>query len=270
MGLVNLLGLRYLWVDRLCIVQDDLANKTAQINSMGYIYGGAYLTIVANAGYDANHGLKGIRGISAAKAESDFSIEKRQNANAKDVLHGQSRQRHHHLVAQSTWNERGWTLQELVFSPRALFYHENTVTWECHCAIWHEKATFDSENDSCLVRFNPQAWGHDAITILSEWLHFWPSRAVFRRCAALAIRDFRTWYGDILPDHDWRHDTLCDQTAQLVLDGLAWRKTSFRSECVVQRIWVYPNDEKTDGQDKSKGQNQYANYSDLRLVCQNP
>jgi hypothetical protein len=62
-------------------------------------------------------------------------------------------------VAQSRWNQRGWTLQELVFSQRALFYHEHTVTWECHCAIWHEKATFDSENDSCLIRFNPQAWG---------------------------------------------------------------------------------------------------------------
>jgi hypothetical protein len=87
-GLVSLLGLRYLWVDRLCIVQDDLANKTAQINSMGYIYGGAYLTIVANAGYDANHGLRGIRGISAAKTKSDFSIEKRQNANAKTFYMG--------------------------------------------------------------------------------------------------------------------------------------------------------------------------------------
>jgi hypothetical protein len=136
MGLVNLLGLRYLWVDRLCIVQDDPANKTAQINSMGYIYGGAYLTIVATAGYDANHGLKGILGVSAAKTKSDFYMGKsqsddedvlyeylrprrrpfvaqsifngmRQRANAKDVPDGRSRQRHHHLVAQSTWNRRG-------------------------------------------------------------------------------------------------------------------------------------------------------------------
>ncbi|KAK1455634.1 heterokaryon incompatibility protein [Colletotrichum melonis] len=61
MELTRLLGERYLWVDRLCIVQDDKDAKPAQLLGMADIYGGATLTIVAAQGRGADeplhHGL---------------------------------------------------------------------------------------------------------------------------------------------------------------------------------------------------------------------
>ncbi|EPE25152.1 heterokaryon incompatibility protein [Glarea lozoyensis ATCC 20868] len=48
------LGYQYLWVDKLCIVQDDLDEKMAQIHAMRAVYAGAYLTIVAAQGSDAS------------------------------------------------------------------------------------------------------------------------------------------------------------------------------------------------------------------------
>ncbi|KAF4784448.1 heterokaryon incompatibility protein [Colletotrichum scovillei] len=61
MDLTRLLGERYLWVDRLCIVQDDKDAKPAQLQGMADIYGGATLTIVAAQGRGADeplhHGL---------------------------------------------------------------------------------------------------------------------------------------------------------------------------------------------------------------------
>jgi len=64
MELVNLLGERYLWVDRLCIVQDDSESKHSQLALMGNIFQSAYFTIIAANGWDADHGLRGIRGVT--------------------------------------------------------------------------------------------------------------------------------------------------------------------------------------------------------------
>jgi len=71
MGLVKLLACRYLWVDRFCICQDDTASKHTQISQMADIYANAYVTIVAANGWDANHGLRGIRGVTGPRQISD-------------------------------------------------------------------------------------------------------------------------------------------------------------------------------------------------------
>lgn len=62
--LVKLLGINYLWVDCLCIVQDDAELKHAQIQEMGAVFAQAYVTIIAANGWDANHGLRGIRNVT--------------------------------------------------------------------------------------------------------------------------------------------------------------------------------------------------------------
>jgi hypothetical protein len=51
------IGFRYLWVDKVCIPQDDVEERRRQINQMDAIYGGASLTIIAGAGGDPSYGL---------------------------------------------------------------------------------------------------------------------------------------------------------------------------------------------------------------------
>ena len=58
---VRELGLRYLWVDTLCIVQDDPVEKIETIRKMDIVYGTAFVTIVAATGDNANVGLPGVR-----------------------------------------------------------------------------------------------------------------------------------------------------------------------------------------------------------------
>jgi len=62
--LVRRIGETYIWIDRLCIVQDDLEIKQEQINQMAFIYGNAYFTLVATAAYSAEEGLRGIEDVS--------------------------------------------------------------------------------------------------------------------------------------------------------------------------------------------------------------
>lgn len=54
-------GLRYLWVDAICIVQDDRAHLQSQIKQMASVYANAACTIIAAAGDDADYGLPGVR-----------------------------------------------------------------------------------------------------------------------------------------------------------------------------------------------------------------
>jgi hypothetical protein len=60
------LGERYLWVDRLCIIQDDMDIKQSQIDAMGEIFRCASFTIAAIAGDGAHHGLPGVSSVLRA------------------------------------------------------------------------------------------------------------------------------------------------------------------------------------------------------------
>tara|TARA_R110002003_G_scaffold37_3_gene2140 strand:+ start:5114 stop:5719 length:606 start_codon:yes stop_codon:yes gene_type:complete len=51
------LGIEYIWIDSLCIVQNDQEEKNQEIPRMGSIYGGAYLVIAATLAENGDHGL---------------------------------------------------------------------------------------------------------------------------------------------------------------------------------------------------------------------
>jgi hypothetical protein len=68
MQLTELLGERYIWVDRFYIVQDDRSEHNSQLTNMGNIYTNAFATIVAAQGDDAEDGLTGIRDITAPRS----------------------------------------------------------------------------------------------------------------------------------------------------------------------------------------------------------
>ncbi|KAF2818950.1 HET-domain-containing protein, partial [Ophiobolus disseminans] len=124
MVVVQLLGLRYLWVDRLCIVQDDPTTKPHQLASMASIYSNAYFTIAAGEG-DADSGLAGLSRDSARSqpfkvfhfSPSCTMIEKSPTRSRPAEGKG--------------YNTRGWTFQEWAFSRRILVFHQQTVSWCC-------------------------------------------------------------------------------------------------------------------------------------------
>jgi len=93
-GLVDQLGLRYIWVNSLCILQDDEESKHDQIQAMAGIYANAYVTIIAGNGWDANHGLHGVQGVTEPRQLSSFLKH-----DFRENLQPYS----------SIWYTRGWT-----------------------------------------------------------------------------------------------------------------------------------------------------------------
>ena len=63
MEVVRRLELRYLWVDSLCIIQDDYeegGSKLDAISKMDLVYGAAFLMIMVASGKDAHAGIAGL------------------------------------------------------------------------------------------------------------------------------------------------------------------------------------------------------------------
>jgi hypothetical protein len=59
--LVSKIGERYLWVDTLCLIQDDSEDMASGIQTMDLVYEMAIVTIIAASGSDAQAGLPGVR-----------------------------------------------------------------------------------------------------------------------------------------------------------------------------------------------------------------
>jgi hypothetical protein len=63
---------RYLWIDRLCIIQDDTEDKARQINVMDKIFSAARFVIVAAYGDGVDFGISG---ISRPRPKTQMSVD---------------------------------------------------------------------------------------------------------------------------------------------------------------------------------------------------
>jgi hypothetical protein len=98
--LVRRLDARYLWVDTLCLVQNDPADLARGVNVMDGIYERSWLTIIAADGHNANAGLPGIQegsrfGRIATRITDDISMGVYERLDD--------------LLASSVYASRAWT-----------------------------------------------------------------------------------------------------------------------------------------------------------------
>ena len=129
-NLTQKLNLQYIWVDSLCIVQDDEAEKLRLIDEMALVYLSAIITIIAAAGDNANAGLPGIQPKSRIIKQDIVRV----NPELSLILPRHARTD----LNSSTWNTRGWTYQERLYSKRILVFLSDCIYWQCRSVIWNE------------------------------------------------------------------------------------------------------------------------------------
>ncbi|PBK76140.1 HET-domain-containing protein [Armillaria solidipes] len=125
------LGLRYLWVDSFCILQDSEDDKAREIAQMRYIFRNSYVTIIAACAHKVSDGFlhdrrPAIRNLSSLDCLLPFYCP--------DGGIGTVQLRFCADWPQEPVSERAWCLEERVLSPRCLIYATHTLLYECQTA----------------------------------------------------------------------------------------------------------------------------------------
>lgn len=179
------LGIRYLWIDSLCILQGDIHDWTQQGAAMTDIYGGATLIISATSAKCSVEGiLNKLKNNKVAigtwpSGDADNMIMELFAGDQMDTLD----------LEEKFLSTRGWVFQERLVSTATLHYTDEGMVWECvrgtqlstaqnvSCVSWKKawrhlmnQASLNSSEASTLraLRQNPNEIWYGWISAYSE------------------------------------------------------------------------------------------------------
>lgn len=158
------LGIRYIWIDSLCIFQDSVEDWRAESSSMQEVYGNAFMSIAALGAEKDDGGLFFSRDPDEVKPTVfNFGVDGPENPQP------------YRFELEKGWawrlsfedeplTKRGWVVQERLLPRRVLHFGSKQVFWECHegarCET-HPKTVDCStvpENDEDEVSEPDHAW----------------------------------------------------------------------------------------------------------------
>lgn len=128
------LGVRYLWIDSLCILQDDNEEWEREAANMAQVYSQSLVTLAASA---ASDGSQGFLRTKPKYSPIEIGYPSRTSGAVHNVSVGYLFNRFQSLTKEPL-STRGWTLQERVLSPRTLHYGSDQLHWECRQTIKSE------------------------------------------------------------------------------------------------------------------------------------
>ncbi|RYP40505.1 hypothetical protein DL767_001634 [Monosporascus sp. MG133] len=165
------LGIRFLWIDSLCIIQDSPEDWVEQAPRMADIYGKAYVTLSADAAGNCNEGFLSnsqrhystavpvpwssvgengkiwvrergslahnlpLHGWEDVQPQCRLHMGQAHDNYDQDVqyiLRKVCRQNH---AVKSKLSTRAWVFQERALSPRTVFFGKGEIGWECRSRI---------------------------------------------------------------------------------------------------------------------------------------
>lgn len=230
-AIVSKLGIRYIWIDALCIVQDDEMEWAEESARMGGIYRGSVVTIAVPSSQSVDQGCFNTHSRSHfdkfGRLHRVNSVLK-SGASSSIYIYGQSRpDLHEQEIAHGPWVRRGWTFQEQIFAHRVIYYSESQLFWQCeHCRLTEDNlgildplTTYNQLYP--VTRIEYQLKGH---SLLSWWyldlVKEYSSRTLTfnsDRLVALSALAKATYLNK-------RVEYLADIWKDLVLTGLLWRR----------------------------------------------
>ncbi|KAK2758321.1 hypothetical protein FQN54_004167 [Arachnomyces sp. PD_36] len=129
------LGLQYLWIDSLCIVQDNDDELAMECSRMELIFSQAYSVIAATSPYStyngflSRHGMEGKPLTLPNGQEVPYLRVQATDPNfRRDVL-------------QESMHTRGWVFQERALARHTIHFATSQAYWECEDSVIGESGT---------------------------------------------------------------------------------------------------------------------------------
>ncbi|KAK0644461.1 heterokaryon incompatibility protein-domain-containing protein [Cercophora newfieldiana] len=149
---VKELGLRYLWIDSICIIQDCEDDKNKELASMPSYYANAWITISAG-GKKCTEGFLDTTGECEQHPGTGLPRDVLlmgivcPDATVSKMGFTQARE---WKLSQEPISKRAWTFQERVLSTRVIHYGTRML-WQCHSSVKSGGGMVDSSLDDSTV-----------------------------------------------------------------------------------------------------------------------
>ncbi|EXK35682.1 hypothetical protein FOMG_08892 [Fusarium oxysporum f. sp. melonis 26406] len=128
------LGVPYLWIDSLCIVQGPDGDFDTEAKRMETVFSSAYCVIAASRANGTSSGFLWERPErEAVRLDGYLTNDSVYVCEAIDDFQ--------HDVIEGALNKRGWVLQERALAPRTIYFTENQTYWECGHGVRCETLT---------------------------------------------------------------------------------------------------------------------------------
>lgn len=156
------LGVDYLWIDSVCIIQGDEGDWKKESGNMFHVYKNSYATLAALDGADSNQGLRGSSNKAMSELVAELQMEERRWPVYIHPLHYLTGRKWERWPAHEIIGDeencpllvRAWTYQERMVSPRMLFFTNSEVIFqcfanaECECGATGQDSEWTAEFES--------------------------------------------------------------------------------------------------------------------------
>jgi len=241
------MGISYIWIDSICIIQDDGEDWAREASLMASVYQGAVFTIAADRAEDSTEGIFNLKSDSPFSIEESFDITTTLSNGEESrifLFEGKSHSSElskswrdmGDLVLHSKLRDRGWVLQERLLSPRIIHFSTDQLYWECHHGMMQsEDLYYRNGRSETLMKLKQRVEAVTAAgTVLSESFIANMERALWRY-----------WYWSVV-DKEYSHRSLTRAADKLVaVSGVArviadmWPRRSIELRENDQPPWSY-------------------------------
>ncbi|KAH7413345.1 heterokaryon incompatibility protein-domain-containing protein [Cadophora sp. MPI-SDFR-AT-0126] len=123
LAVTKALGLKYIWIDSLCIVQDENEDWERESVLMSNVYGNAVANIAASHAKDGSEGLFIERDLKAGPHFVQTSDPARYCTVSYKL--------YDRCIGEAPLSKRAWAFQERYLAPRTIFFTKDQIFCEC-------------------------------------------------------------------------------------------------------------------------------------------